>query len=69
MKESTHFAVETHPIVSRLTTRPVDDTRQLTDNGLLVLATTVELEQLPRAQSQHHALVIFLQVIIYLRSD
>jgi hypothetical protein len=69
MKVSTHLAGKRHPIVSRLATKSVDGTKQLTDNGLLVLATTVQLEQLARTQCQNHTLIIFLQVVIYLRSN
>lgn len=41
----------------------------LTDDGLLVFATVVKLEQLACAQSKDHALIIFLKMIVYLRGN
>jgi hypothetical protein len=67
MKVSTHFAIYRRAMVSNPSNRPLRrEFARLTDNGLLVLATVVELEQLSCAQGEDHALIIFLQVIIYL---
>ena len=68
MKVSTHFAKQKDGYVSNtIADRIVSD--WLTDNGLLILATVVELEQLACTQGEYHALIIFLEVVVHLRGN
>lgn len=70
MKVSTHFAAQKREGKSVTQYKCILRIfAMLTDDGFLVLATVVKLEQLARTQSKDHALVIFLQVIVHLRGD
>ena len=41
----------------------------LTDYCLLELATIIQLKQLSRSESEYHALIIFLEMVINLCGD
>lgn len=42
---------------------------KFTDDCLLELAAILQLEELPSSESEHHAFVIFLKVIVNLRRN
>lgn len=67
MKVSTHFAVLNQVLTTEI--QDDGDGSQLTNDGLLIFAAVLQLEQLSSAQSKDHALIIFLQMIVYLRSN
>lgn len=68
MKVSTHFA-GTDAEMSAKSPHTSYGFSKLTDDSLLVFAAVVKLEQLASAQGEDHTLIIFLEMIIYLRGD
>lgn len=67
MKVSTHLAGKKYP--GQQCNLYIPETWRPTDYRLLELATVIQFEQLSRTQSEHHTLVVFLEMIIDLCGD
>lgn len=67
MKVSTHLAVASKLCQRQAICQGIIS--KLTDDGLLILAAVVELEQLASTQRKDHTLIIFLKVVVYLRGN